>query len=375
MKTSWFVEGRGARGLLLCAAAVIAIVGLSLARAFVVPMLLGAVVATAALPLLRLLVRRGFPPAAAVAVTMAAVLLSLSAGGLVLAMAADEFTSDLGNYLLLAQRGISSFQAWLLANRFDRVASGVQHLDLMGDAGTIVTSGVWSAAQIASGLLIIVLLCGFILHHAASTTRSDGARPLLERDGAFAGPLYRLQRFLAVKGLISLVTGLCAGVLCMVLGVKGALLWGVVAFALNFVPFVGSILAALPPVLIAAVDGGLLTTLLLGGGYLLLNLVLGNIIEPLAMGVTMRLTPLAVFVSVMLWGAVLGPVGALLSAPLTMVLAEVFDRTDDLRWIAGLVRSTRPRPGLRGRLIGRGAAAASTKPKARRGLEHERGMV
>jgi len=99
-----------------------------------------------------------------------------------------------------------------------------------------------------------------------------------------------------------------------------AVLWGLLAFLLNFVPTVGSFIAAVPAVLLAVVQLGPLHAGLTLAGFVVVNLVMGNMIEPRWMGRGLNLSPLVVFVSLVLWGWVLGPVGMLLSIPLTIMI-------------------------------------------------------
>jgi predicted PurR-regulated permease PerM len=111
-------------------------------------------------------------------------------------------------------------------------------------------------------------------------------------------------------------------------------LWGLVAFLLNYVPNIGSIIAAVPAVLLALVQLGLLHTVLTAAGYLAINTAIGNLIEPRLMGGRLGLSTLVVFLSLIFWGWVLGPVGMLLSVPLTMILKIALASNTETRWLA-----------------------------------------
>ncbi len=125
------------------------------------------------------------------------------------------------------------------------------------------------------------------------------------------------------------------------LGLDFALVWGVVAFLLNYIPTIGSIIAAVPAVLLAAVQLGFGRAVLIAAGYVVVNTVLGNLVEPALMGRRLGLSTLVVFLSLVFWGWVWGPVGMLLSVPLTMVVKILLENTDDLRWVAVLLDSGR----------------------------------
>ena len=142
---------------------------------------------------------------------------------------------------------------------------------------------------------------------------------------------------MAIKTVVSLATAVVVAVWLLILGVNYPLLWGLLAFLLNYVPNIGSIIAAIPAVLLAFVQLGSLSALATGGGYLAVNMIMGNFVEPRFMGKGLGLSTLVVFLSLLFWGWVLGPVGMLLSVPLTIVVKIVLDGNDETRWLAILL--------------------------------------
>ena len=118
------------------------------------------------------------------------------------------------------------------------------------------------------------------------------------------------------------------------LGLPYALVFGLIAFGLNYVPSLGSIIAAIPPVLVAIVLEGPGTAIAVAAIYLTVNIVIGSIAEPRIMGRRMGLSPLVVFLSLVFWGFILGPVGMFLSVPLTMIVKILLEGTEDLKWVA-----------------------------------------
>jgi AI-2 transport protein TqsA len=137
---------------------------------------------------------------------------------------------------------------------------------------------------------------------------------------------------------------LCAGVWCAVCGVLNPALWGLVTFALHYVPTVGSLVSAVPPVFIALTAYGVGRASVVAAGLALFSLVIGNLIEPNALGRSLSVSPLIVLVSMFAWGWLLGPVGALLSVPLTLIGKIVLWNTSDLHWVAVLLGPTPPVP-------------------------------
>ena len=146
-----------------------------------------------------------------------------------------------------------------------------------------------------------------------------------------------VNAYMAIKGWVSLATGAIITIWLAVLGVDYPLLWGLLAFLFNFVPNIGSIIAAIPAVLLALVQFGPGTAIGAGVGYLAVNVVMGNVIEPRFMGKGVGLSTLVVFISLVFWGWVLGPVGMLLSVPLTMVVKLALEARQDTYWIAVLL--------------------------------------
>lgn len=148
-----------------------------------------------------------------------------------------------------------------------------------------------------------------------------------------------LQRYLGVKTATSLLTGLAVFGLNVLLGVESALLWGLLAFLLNYVPIVGSIVAAVPPVLLtmAAPELGMVTAAWLALGYLVANSVVSNLLEPVLMGQQLGMTAFAVLLSLVFWGWVWGAGGMFLAAPLTVVVGTVVGGRADLGLLRALI--------------------------------------
>lgn len=149
-----------------------------------------------------------------------------------------------------------------------------------------------------------------------------------------------LNSFLVAQTTVGLITGLGVWVMLWVLGVQFAFLWGFVAFLLNFIPYIGSILAAVPPVIVAFIQYGPGTTVLLViVGFLLVNLVVNYGIYPRMMGQSVDLSMFIVLAGMMFWAFILGPVGMILSVPLTAVIKISLESYAGSRWLAILLGS------------------------------------
>jgi AI-2 transport protein TqsA len=114
-------------------------------------------------------------------------------------------------------------------------------------------------------------------------------------------------------------------------------LWAFIAFGMNYVPNIGSLIAAIPAVLLALVERGAWTAVWVAAGYIVVNNVIGNVIEPRFMGNKLGLSPLIVFLSLIFWGWLLGPVGMFLSVPMTMAAKLIFDSNEKTKWAGAIL--------------------------------------
>ncbi|QJQ95397.1 MULTISPECIES: AI-2E family transporter [Halomonadaceae] len=189
--------------------------------------------------------------------------------------------------------------------------------------------------------VIVALLVVFMLFETMNFRRKvahalEDPIPSLRRFSEFS---LTLKRYLAVKTMISLVTGVLVWLACVLVGVDFPLLWATLAFGLNYIPNIGSALAAVPPVLLLLLspDAGWGSAVVLASAYLAINFVMGNLIEPRVMGRALGLSTFVAFLSLVVWGWLLGTVGMLLSVLLTMTLKIALESHPDTRWIARLL--------------------------------------
>ena len=146
-----------------------------------------------------------------------------------------------------------------------------------------------------------------------------------------------IRHYMVIKTMIGLLSGALIWSCLAIIGVDYAVMWALIAFLLNYIPNIGSIIAGIPTVLFALVQLGLGGALWTTGGYVLVNMVVGNVIEPKVMGKGMGLSTLVVFLSLIFWGFVLGTVGMFLSVPLTMTMKIILEQSEETRWLAILL--------------------------------------
>ena len=328
----------GARVLLSAACVVVLVAGLRAAAELLRPFVLALFLGIISMPLLSWLCRRGVPKVLAVFVTVMAVILVVSGIGAMVGGSLNSLAEQLPKYQVRLGEMLAAAQA-----QVDRLGLGTEPLKLTDvvDAGAVVEvarTAVTSVANLLSKGLLVLLALIFVLFEA--TGLKDKLRLAFGADletKGLARAMGEIQSYLAIKTAVSLTTGLLIWAWVALLGIDFAVLWGLVAFLFNYIPSLGSIFAAVPTVLLALVQKGAGVALMVALGYLLVNFILGNLLEPNLMGRRLGLSTLVVFGSLMFWGWVWGPLGMLLSVPLTMVFKILMENLDDFRWVAVLL--------------------------------------
>jgi len=340
------VEARsgGGRGLLTAASLVVVGAGLKAIQSLAIPFLISVLLAILCTPVVSWLRRRRLPAAIAVPLVVVVLLGVFFAFGAVLGGSVKGFADAVPRYQERLDSLGNSVEGWLEERgvtvgelEVGKVLRPGALLDLLG-------KGLVGLLSALSNTLLVILTLLFILLEAAGLPVKLRAA-FGDRPGAGLGRLAKatreVQKYLGIKTAISAATGAILAAWLAVLGLDFALTWGFLAFLLNFIPSIGSIIAAVPAVLLALVQVGPGTAALVAIGFVVVNMTLGNIVEPHLMGRTLGMSTLAVFLSLLFWGFLWGPVGMFLSVPLTMVMKIGLENSRDLRWVAVLLDSPR----------------------------------
>lgn len=325
------------RALVALAAVVVVIAGIRAAKTLLMPLLLSAFIAVVSTPTLFFLKKRRVPTWLALTVVVMVVLLALIGLAALIGSSASDFYANLPIYQMRLKAQVTDTTAWLshfgihlsgqnLIRVFDPGAAMKLAANLVQGLGNVLTDG----------FLILLTVIFMLLEASGFSAKLDlamgGTHP-----GRFDAFLDNVKQYMAIKTALGLVTGAAIAIWLAILGIDYAMLWGVLAFALNFIPTIGAIIAAVPAVLLALIQVGLLRAGLAGIGYLVINIAMGNMIEPRLMGRRLGLSPLVVFLSLLFWGWVLGPVGMLLSVPLTMTAKIALESREETVWLAILL--------------------------------------
>ena len=336
----------GARFLFILACLVVIVYGLQFAAPILLPSALALFLAVLSLPVMAWLVNRRIPSGLATLIT---VLVNAAAIGLFILLASPsvaELQDKLDQYVFDLQERWGQLMAWL------ENSTGIEISDYLTlsiiDPGAVVDIArgtIGRIAQFLSTTFLVFLIMAFMLSEA--TVFPKKFRYIFGSRGGDKDRITKIateiQSYLGIKTVVSLATGLVLGIWAYALDLDFPVLLGMIAFLLNYVPTVGSIIAAIPAILLSVIKfGALLHVILVAGGYIAVNIIVGNIIEPRWMGRSLGLSTLVVILSLLYWGWAWGPLGALLSVPLTVGVKILLENTEDLRWMAILLDKGAP---------------------------------
>jgi len=330
---------QGIRFLIIAAALVIIIAGINLAQSVLVSFLVAVFLAVIGTPPVRWLERKRVPSVVAVLLVVAGMIIILFSIGAFVGSTISNFYDELPVFQALLQEQVSSFQAYW-ADRgirgMDKILLGYINPEAVISLTVRLLEGLGSAL---SNIVLILLTVAFILFEASSfpvklrTVLGDPQQGFPQ----FTRFIGDMERYMVIKTIISMVTGMLIWIWLSILGVEFPLLWGFLAFFLNYVPSVGSTVAAVPAVLLALVQFGIGRAVMAAAGYMAVNFILDNVIETRLMGRKLGLSTMVVFLSLVFWGSLLGPVGMVLCIPLTMTLKFACENNKGTQWIAILL--------------------------------------
>jgi len=328
------------RAIIITAALVIIIAGMKQSVSLLVPFLLSIFIAVISFPLMSRLQEKGLPKGVAIALVMSLVVFV----GIGLTVLIGQSLTDFSHALPGYQQRISVEWGELIQWLNDHgIAVGESLKKVIDPAAAmgLISSILKGFGNVMANSFLIVLTVVFILMETAGLadkTLAQDETQSVSGDKSFSQVFVeKLRDYMSIKTIISMMTGLIIAIAMWIIGVDYPVLWGVLAFMLNFVPNIGSIIAAVPAVLLAMVQLGLPSALVVAAVYVAVNVLIGNIVEPRFMGKGLGLSTLVVFVSLVFWGWVLGPVGMLLSVPLTITVKLALDSKPETQWLGHLL--------------------------------------
>jgi len=331
------------RVLIAIAAMGIVLAFIQTAAELISALFLAWIIVLVASPLLHWFVRKRVPVWLSFVLTLLAILAAFVAFSLVIVVAVDRFVEAIPEYVDEFEAMITSIQDWLsslglIGAESGSIMSFVEPDKILNAIGSFLTGLVGTV----SNLILIVMLLIFLLLDAFNA-------PAKLSEEIKAGNVYlkryfhvseSLRRYIFITTIVGLATGILDTIWFILLGVSFPVLWGILAFLMSFIPTLGFWLAAIPPTLLALLEFGPGTAVLTFLGVVLINGFAENVVKPKYMGEGLNISPFIVIFSVIFWAAVLGPLGAILGVPMTLMFKElVLEADDQNRWIARLMSS------------------------------------
>jgi predicted PurR-regulated permease PerM len=321
------------------ASVIIIIAGIMSAQTIIVPIILALFISVVCAQPILWLEKKKVPYSLAILIVLLSVGLFLVLFGGIIGNSVNRFSKDAPNY---EQRLHEVTDA--AVERMNDAGANINSTQLfdMIDLSKMLrftASAISEIGKIMSDSFVIMLITIFMLLEVKSfIVKTEAIEKMYGNSLRYFDKIGQsIRNYLSIKTVISLITGILIWLWLWIIGVDYPVLWGVIAFFLNYIPTIGSIIAAVPTMLLALVQLGVGSMLWTGVGYLAINIIMGSIIEPKVMGRGLGLSTLVVFLSLIVWGFVFGTVGMFLSVPLTMAIKITLEQNEKTKWIAILL--------------------------------------
>ncbi len=342
--TQW-ATSRLTNGLVSVAAVVVILAGMKAAAPIIVPVLLAAFIGIITTPFFITLRRRGIPTMPALAAIAVVLVLLGIVGVAALTQSLTDLSASLPGYLEGLQTRMNQGLDWLASKGMDEPAGALSDAlttkNIMNVAGDTISS---VSTVLGSAFLIVVIVVFGLLEAALLPARVRALPGMTEPTWQRLEQVVdNVRRYVGLKTLVALLNGFLIWLLLTIFGVKYALLLGILAFMFDYVPNFGAILAAVPGVLLALAQYGVARAAMVLVGYVVISAAVGSFLEPRVMGMRFNLSPVVVILSLIFWGWVLGPVGMLLSVPLTMTAKVALESMEETRSVGLLLGSSPPK--------------------------------
>ena len=321
--------------LLSAAALVIVIAGMKEAAPILAQFFLALFISVVCIPPVNWLVSKKVPEGLSIAIVLITMLSFLGFVGYLVGDSIQSFSANKELYSEKLEQNLSGLFSWL--SDFGISIEGLKLASLIDEYGLALVSRVVGGLNIIfQQFFIIFLSVVFILaemsNFPAKFTKafSNSQEKMIHINRILA----KIRHYLAIKTAASLLTGFIVSVSLFFIGVDYPFLWGMLAFLLNYIPNIGSIIAAIPPLMLAFIQIGPSAVLWTGLTFLFANTVVGNFLEPKFMGKMLGLSTFVVFLSLIFWGWIFGSVGMFLSVPLTMTIKIILETSEKTQWLA-----------------------------------------
>ena len=328
------------RAVMVVAALVIIIAGMKQAASLLVPLLLSIFIAVLCFPVMSGMQKKGIGKNASLFLVIAMIFVVGVLIALLVGNSVDDFSRNLPAYQTRITQQWHTLIQWMLEQGVV-LPSDFLSTNLDPKAAMKMVASILSGfGNVLANSFLIFLTVIFILLEGGGLSKKIALINGSQKDSDFLDVFAeKLRQYMSIKTWMSIATGMLVAIWLWILGVDYPALWGMMAFMLNYVPNIGSIIAAVPAVLLALIQIGTGSAVLVMAGYMVINIVVGNVVEPKYMGKGLGLSTLVVFLSLVFWGWVLGTAGMLLSVPLTVAVKLALDSKKESQWLGTLLGS------------------------------------
>ncbi len=328
--------------VIMIASFVIIFTGVFFARSIITPFILAIFISIICAPPISWLEKKRFPKWLALAIVMLGVMIIFSGFAVLIGGALSTFTNNLSSYENALSSIMQSVVQYLnergILIPINQLSDFIHPAKVFGYAASAVNE----LFNMMGNTFLVFLIILFILMESGSFSlkaiaiSSGGVTSI----SYFSIIVQNIRHYLWIKTLISLLTGFLIYIGLVIIGVDYPVMWAIIAFLLNYIPNIGSIIAAIPAVLFALVQLDLYASIWTLIVFLLVNNILGNFIEPRVMGKGIGLSTMVVFLSLLFWGFIFGTVGMFLSVPITVAFKIILQNNKKTRWLALLLGTT-----------------------------------
>ena len=321
--------------MLTLAAFVIVVAGLKVAAPIIVDFLLALFISVVCIPPIKWLVSKKIPQWGAIVIVLVSMLLFLGFVGYLIGDSIQSFSANKDVYTAKLDQNLGGMFDWL--TELGLPVEGFNLAAIIDQYGLALVSRVVGGLNVIFQEFFIIFLSVMFILAEMSSFPVKFARAFSDSQDKMVHinkVLGKIRHYLAIKTVASLATGFIVSISLFIIGVDYPFLWGMLTFLLNYIPNIGSIIAAIPPVILAFVQIGPMAVLWTSVTFLAANMVVGNVLEPRFMGKMLGLSTFVVFLSLIFWGWIFGSVGMFLSVPLTMAIKIALETDPKTRWIA-----------------------------------------
>lgn len=317
------------------AAFIIIIAGLMAGESLINPILMAGFISIICSPAIKWLQSKKISQTFAVLIVLTGVTAVFLGFSEIIGSSLSSFSSNADEYEKnLSEMGVSTLE-YVKSLGWNISVSKISNMFNVSKVMNVTASVLGQLGSFMGNALTIFFLVIFMLLELTSIQRKTNVILKNTTKYDYVNIIFgNIRHYLSIKTVTSLITGLLIWISLEILGLDYAIIWALIAFLLNYIPNIGSIVAAFPAVLFALIQlqfGGALWTSII---FVSVNMIVGNIIEPKMMGKGLGLSTYVVFVSLLFWGFILGTVGMFLSVPLTMAIKIMLSEHPNTKWIA-----------------------------------------